>query len=471
MTTNDRGPTLTDAVGMGGVIAQDGFDYQVWEGLLRIPAWLNNPAFEAVIFEGLEDVEARFFAPHAPERRLLERLQAKSGDLGPKDVKDILERFRIFEKTHPHAARVQTLVTPQLPPTLKWMARDVARVRGARPFYAPFVSIRTASDDKLVEDFVNAFGDELGRFAVDGVELTERSRPSREAAIPAFSAAMAAAFPATDLGHRKVKAAFDALEALVRRSIGVPLSRRALIQLLESETGAKLVDERKCPVHVRADHNSANESALEIDASAFSGGSAGFPPPERWQTDLVVPLQTTAAWLRSHDIARITLSGSYRLTTAFLVGHAFRSANGFELEIPTRDGLWATDDRPVQEANEWDLVQPAELDGDALVVALGVIRRPLHDLTAGGFDATRVLEVFQKTAVTSAKFAQAGVAQVKAAVSEASSRLRPKRIDLYYAGPAAFAVALGHRWNAMAPTTLFEFDAARRSYVRTSSCG
>ncbi len=71
MSSSENAPALTDARGMGGVIAQDGFDYQLWDGLARMPAWLANPAFEQMIFEGLEDLEARFFAPHAQRERLL----------------------------------------------------------------------------------------------------------------------------------------------------------------------------------------------------------------------------------------------------------------------------------------------------------------------------------------------------------------------------------------------------------------
>src|SRR4051794_11835251 len=79
--TNGRPPTLTDDKGMGGIIAQDGFDYQIWDALARVPAWLRNPAFEGLALEVLEDSEVRFFAPHAPRAHVLERFQAKSGVL------------------------------------------------------------------------------------------------------------------------------------------------------------------------------------------------------------------------------------------------------------------------------------------------------------------------------------------------------------------------------------------------------
>ena len=49
--------------------------------------------------------------------------------------------------------------------------------------------------------------------------------------------------------------------------------------------------------------------------------------------------------------------------------------------------------------------------------------------------------------------------------------LGAQRIDLYFAGPAAFAVALGHRWNALPPTQVHEFVATERRYVPTLLIG
>lgn len=470
MAGDDRGPTLTDAIGMGGVIALGGFDYQIWEGLLRLPSWVANPAFDAMIFEGLEDIEARFFAPHAPQRRLLERIQAKSGALTSKDIKEIFGRFREFESAHPRVARVHTLVTQQLPPTLKWMPRDAARVRNARPFYAPFAGIRAACDAKLREDFVSELGDELGTFAADGIEITERPMPSRETAGHAFAAALTTSFPTIDPTPKRLSAAFDALEALARRSTGVLIERREIIELLESETHETLVVDQAFPLHVRSDRNGEDGTALEIDASGFSGGPGGFPPADRWLTELAAPLDATAAWLRGRGVDRLAIRGQYRLTTAFLLGRAFRAANGFELDIETRSGPWATDDRPNGAASEWNIVEPTRLDAGVLVVAIGVIRRPANDLRQTGIGTDTVLDGFRATPLTDARSAQCGVAKIKATVADVSSRLRPKRIDLYYAGPAVFAVAMGHRWNAMAPTHLFEFCPGTQAYVHTASC-
>ena len=129
MGSKFQSPALSDAKSLGGIIAQDGFDYQLWDGLARLPVWLANPAFEELIFEGLEDLEARFFAPQAPRQRLLERYQAKSGNLAPNDVRGVLATFQTFERAYPGLARMHTLVTPRLPPTVDWLARDPATAR------------------------------------------------------------------------------------------------------------------------------------------------------------------------------------------------------------------------------------------------------------------------------------------------------------------------------------------------------
>jgi hypothetical protein len=474
MSSEEGGPTLTEAKGMGGVIAQEGFDYQLWDGLARLPGWLNNPAFEEMIFEGLEDLEARFFAPQAPRHRLLERYQAKSGSLTPKEVSEVFESLRAFDVAYPSLARIQTLVTPRLPSTLSWVARDPARVRKARPFYAPFSDVSQASDGKLRSDLVEQFGPSLGAFVADAVEVAERSIPDRDMALQSFGVALQRAFPHLEVGPRRIEAAFEAVSSLARRMIGAPLKREVLIKLIEAELGQSLGLGGAFRLHLRSGRNETDETALEIDASAFAGGDRPFPDAAGWANGLVAPLDLTARWLRARAVSRIALSGSYRLTTGFILGWALRSATGFELDITTRDGAWATDDRPRSDEAypKWHVTDAQALHANRLAVSVGILRDPAGDLSAReGVQAPTLLAASLLEPVTSARAVQAGVSVVKAAVAATAARLRPSRIDLYFAGPAAFAVALGHRWNAMPPTQLHEFVTAKQRYVPTALLG
>jgi hypothetical protein len=456
---------------MGGVIAQDGFDYQLWDGLARLPAWLANPAFEQIIFEGLEDLEARFFAPHAPRERLLERFQAKAGSLAPADVRGVLETFSHFETAFPRAARVQTLVTPRLPPTIDWLARDPSRVRRARPFYAPFADVMAASDDQLQRRLIETYGDSLGMFVAQSVEISERNLPDRDTALATFAVEFDRAFPSLEAPQKRVAEAFEALSALGRRSIGVPLGRAVLLRTIEEVLGKPLPLPQNFPLHIRSDRNDANERSLEIDASAFSGRKGEFPKPVQWTDDLVAPLDRTARWLRSYAMPRIALGGSYRLSTAIVLGWSLRAAIGFDLEIPTREGPWATDDRPStsESAPRWQIAEPTALHGDQLVVSVGILRDPAVALCETvGVPTEAVLRLYLDEPIPSAKAAQASVSAIKRTVDAAVACLRPQGIQLYFAGPAALAVALGHRWNAMLPTQLHEFVPSSRSYIATA---
>lgn len=470
MSSSENAPALTDARGMGGVIAQDGFDYQLWDGLARMPAWLANPAFEQMIFEGLEDLEARFFAPHAQRERLLERFQAKAGVLAPADVRAVLQTFSEFETAFPNAARVHTLVTPRLPPKVRWLARDPDRVRKARPFYAPFADVMAASDAELRKQLTETYGDPLGAFVAGSVEVCERNLPDRDAAVTLFGIELDRAYPSLDASSRRVGEAFEALSALARRSIGAPLGRAILRQTIEDALGHPLPLPQSFPLHIRSDRNEANERSLEIDASAFSGRDGTFPPQIEWAEDFLAPLDRTAQWLRSQTVSRIALSGSYRLTAAMALGCSFRAAIGFELDIPTRDGAWATDDRPSPEMRQpWRISEPTALHGDQLIVSVGILRDPSADLErTAGIPSQLALALYLEEPIPSAKCAQAAVSTIKRIVDSTAARLRPRGIQLYFAGPAALAVALGHRWNAMAPTQLHEFVISERRYVPTA---
>jgi hypothetical protein len=463
-------PTLTDARGMGGVNALDGFDYQVWEGLARLPAWLRHPAFEGMIFEGLEDFEARFFAPHAPQGHVVDRFQAKSGAPTPDEVRGVFRAFEVFENAYPNTARTQTLITPRLPSSLSWLAKDAARVARARPFYAPFAEVVAASAAKLIKDLVEALGPELARFVIGHVDVIERPATDRDAAIAVFGVALGRAFPNAPANGPALERAFAAVEALARRKKGALLSRAELLAVLTPELG-QFEPASALPIHVRSDRNGADETALEIDASAFSGGASGFPDAAVWAEGLLAPLDRTARWLRQRGASRAALGGSYRLTTAFVLGWSFRSATGFELDIPTRYGGWATDDRGAPDlASGWRVEAPLGLAGDRLIVAIGVLRDPVADLQKQ-IGSSPILRAQLDAPLTSASMAQAGVSLLRKAVGDAASQLRPSAIDLYFAGPAALAVALGHRWNALPPTQLHEFLAKEGTYVPTATLG
>jgi hypothetical protein len=155
-----------------------------------------------------------------------------------------------------------------------------------------------------------------------------------------------------------------------------------------------------------------------------------------------------------------------------VLGQSLRAAHGFEIEIPTRDGIWKTDDHGCAQAasDDWTLVMPKTLEDGELTVCVGVLRDPSTTVCqATGISHDVMLKAHLPKAITSGREAQNGVALIKDSVTKAVTLLTPKRVRLYFAGPAAFAVALGHRWNAMPPTQLHEYLAGEHRYTPTAS--
>lgn len=396
---NRRPPTLLETKSMGGIHAQGGTDYQIWDGLIRVPAWLRNPGFESMIFEGLEDMEARFFAPHTPRQHLLERYQSKSGPLKRSELVAVFRDFHRFEDEFPQVARVQVLVTPALPSELAWLARDAERLRRARPFYAPFDDVRAASDASYRGALISELSDDLGGFVDDNVEIALRAMPDRSHALAAFNAALMAAYPQLDVPQRKVEAGFEVLEGLARRSIGMSMSSRTLRETLEHVIGVALRSIGGPRLHVLSDRNASVDDAIEIDARDFSGNGGAYPEAAIWTSRLLAPLDHTARWLRANAQQRLTLSGSYRLSTAFALGWSFRSAIGFELGIETKSGTWATDDRPSTASVQppWNIASAQRTHMEALVATVGVLRDPSRDVAvAKGLDPVGDVFVVQE---------------------------------------------------------------------------
>jgi hypothetical protein len=136
--------------------------------------------------------------------------------------------------------------------------------------------------------------------------------------------------------------------------------------------------------------------------------------------------------------------------------------------------IWATDDHPSPDGGlqlPLQVTLPARLFNDRLVVAVGVLRDPYLDVlrSIDQSETDILLKAIYTQAITRGAEAQACVQQIKKEVSRAVSLHNPKGIDLYYAGPAWLFVALGHRWNALPKTQVFEFLAGAGRYVPTFS--
>lgn len=460
------GPTLTDAKGLGGIIAGDGFNYQTWNALLHIPAWLSMPSFDGLIMEGLEDFEARFFAPFAVGTRVLDRYQAKSAQLPPAEVIALFADFKVFDDLHPGAARSHTLVTPGLPPGMQLLQRNLGRVKRARPFYRPFASMLDASEAQLLAQYEAKFGANAGHH-VTAVDVELSPNHGRDLAEVSFQHAFDKAFPKIEISVRAAKRVFATLLERLNVDVGRMITRSQLFEVIR-RAGVDVTDARALPLRLRAADDQDDPRLMDIDCIAFAG-EGGYPGPERYVRDLMEPLQRTATWAREQGHKRISLSGRYRLSTAFAAGWAFRSANGFDIEVPTREAIWPSDAHPAgpRTTLNWVASGDARLQDGRLAVGVGVLRDPAAAIAKTGHGVPPLI-LFLNEAIPDARMAQEAAREIKRYVDREIDRLKPRIIDLYVAGPAALAALLGHRWNGMPSTQLHELAPSTGTYVRTA---
>ena len=257
-------PSLIDKTGMGGIIAIDGFDYQRWDAICRIPAWLKNAAFEGLTIEALEDFEARFFSPHAVHGHVLERFQAKSGHLTRGDIVEVFENFENYNTHYPNTTFMQTLVTPTLPTALRWLERDAGRIERARRFYQPFMDIMDVNDQRYQVKLEAEFTDDLGRFVAKNANIFLRSLHDQSAAASAFTDELSKAYPESDFSMRSVKDLFQKLNEVLATSVGVMVDRAVLIDLF-SAIIPELLNSQGCPVRILSEGQTDEIDCIDID--------------------------------------------------------------------------------------------------------------------------------------------------------------------------------------------------------------
>jgi hypothetical protein len=166
----------------------------------------------------------------------------------------------------------------------------------------------------------------------------------------------------------------------------------------------------------------------------------------------------------------IAVTGSFRLAPAFTIGAALRMVTGSDLAVLQRGQVWTS-------TGSYETCLPPECQehpinqGNDLAVAIAVATDPTTEvigyLHEQHLPVDRLLVLSpsagaRDNSVPDASAANALAVSLRDAVRRAS-RNAP-RIHLFQASPMGLALLLGHRWNRVRPTTVYEDVAGNPIY-------
>lgn len=215
----------------------------------------------------------------------------------------------------------------------------------------------------------------------------------------------------------------------------------------------------------------AETAAYAIDwADRFDGADPWTrrhpKPPATWaelQHDIDLIPQ------RLHSPTRVLVTGSFRQAPAFAIGAALRMASGTDLAVVQRGRLWSSldsytavllVDRSINIDQGRDIAVAVEIATDIS----GDVERYLH---AAGVPASRLMVLGppggpSDQAVPDGPTACALTVSIRDAVRHAVPG--HTRVHLFLGAPMGLALLLGHRWNRIAPTTVYEDLGASDGY-------
>jgi SMODS-associated and fused to various effectors sensor domain len=290
-----------------------------------------------------------------------------------------------------------------------------------------------------------------------------------------------------DVGLRADFEALDVGVSEIGRMIGEGVREVDAPGLREIVERRRLrADQRRATVVIEAiDHDPWPEAAtIALDwVDMFEGEEPGsrcqLREPEGWNATLKPKLRQTVAALRQEGFNDVLVRGFMRLPLSFAVGYHFSDVAGFAVAMRQREGEWGTrGDRTAVSV----CVTTTERGGDdELAVGISVANDIGSDVLAfldevglrvGRFVNLRIdARGAGRHTIADAGEARGLAQSLVDAVLDASRETRPAKVHLFMSAPNGLALLLGHVWNRLPKTVVYEHRGAGRGYFATFRLG
>lgn len=475
MTDRDRlTPSLLEPQSRGGDIAEGGFSFQDHVILARLPEWLAQEGFTAIVKEATGDVEAKFFVPS--QGFVKDLIEVKDHTLQPAEFWKEVKRFQEIDIGSPGTYRRFTLIGAGASKELQPILNGLQRVQGSQDFYDEQDAVKSNSVQeyvRLIEDKGGTQQDALFLLEKVSVETDwNTAKPQGEAVFKQTLVDHLDEYG--DVSGRVLDDIYNHLSTFIRRSRNRPISRKELeIKLQEKIPAHQRPNPRPIQIYTAiAPGDNPSHPGLRFDWTQFSGGETrAIALPEQWD-QLVIDIHETRIWIENHrNTKRIKLLGNRRLSACLAIGSVFSAVRGYTIDMEYRGELWSTDAHPTGETPAYTLVDNlVEGKGDRLIVNINICRNSLPqvqaDLEKFELLARPLLNIQGEQPVLSPQQANWIVGALKRLIVQSLQSKECKEIHLFYTGPAHLALFLGHRLDATAPVICYGW-AESLQYSRT----
>ncbi|MEI2577352.1 CD-NTase-associated endodeoxyribonuclease Cap4 [Scytonema sp. PRP1] len=467
-------PSLLEPQSRGGDIAEGGFSFQEQVMLARIPAWLAQDGFTAMIREGIGDVEAKFFVPG--RGFAIEFLEFKDHTLQPSKFLNEIQRFREVDAGSPDTYQQFILVAAGVSRDLEPLVNGLRRVRNPQDFYEENSTVKENSFKEYTRLVKKIGGTEQDAFFIFEKVIVEADwNTAKSHGEALFKQSLAENLSEyEDLSFKTFDNIYNHLGTFIRQRKNQIITRKELeTKLREKISPSQLPALRPILIYTAiASENNPEHHGLCFDWASFSGGETRAIALSQQWNHLLIELQDTRSWIEKYrNTKRIRLAGNRRLAACLAIGSVFSAVRGYAIEMEYRGEVWATDAHPTQETPVYPLAhQIIGGTGTRLVVSIGILRDIIPEVEVNlekyGLTGEPLLHIRGEQPITSPQHANNAVGSIKKLIVNNLVCIGGKEIHLFFAGPAHLALFLGHRLDATAPVTCYAW-VSNSQYSKT----
>ncbi|WP_327640857.1 SAVED domain-containing protein [Kribbella sp. NBC_00482] len=225
------------------------------------------------------------------------------------------------------------------------------------------------------------------------------------------------------------------------------------------------------------------QPTVELDIVDLYDGDEPFlrrqlREPGDWSDRVLPLLHEKVRELEAYGPRRVEVTGAMRLPMLFAVGRALPDVRGWVLSWDQHGEEWTTADPSTVTPRVLSDRQLGE--GPDLAVAIALTSDPSTSIEIWARSSSpapgRLLVLGpdhdpSHTVVPGGDWSAGWARAAREAIRQAATNSKARRVHLFLATPAGTALMLGHYWNMMPTTVLYEYIPSENTYIQTMTLG